>query len=96
MFELHSSYSPVHRLPLKSTQNLEPTSERGFRLVTSALVKMKANMADAPYLFEKGKPTTWIFTLSYAQMADFLPIVHQYLASSRMPPAERDTALQVP
>ena len=63
--------------------------------MTTALVKMKANMADAPYLFEKGKATTWKFTLSYAQMADFLPVVHQYLAASRMDPADRDTALQV-
>ena len=84
-----------HRLPFKSAQNLEPTSKRGFLLMTTALVKMKANMADAPYLFEKGKATTWKFTLSYAQMADFLPIVHQYLAASRMAAADRETALQV-
>lgn len=63
--------------------------------MTTALVKMKANMADAPYLFEKGKATIWKFALSYGQMADFLPVVHQYLAASRMPPADRDAALQV-
>jgi len=29
------------------------------------------------------------------QMADFLPVVHQYLAASRLPSNERDEALQV-
>lgn len=82
------------RLPFKAAQTLEPTNKNSFSLITTALIKMKADMADAPYIFEKGKPTTWYFSLSFAQMAEFLPIVHQYLAASRMPPADREEALQ--
>lgn len=65
-------------------------------MTTTLVIKMKANMADVPYVFEKRpKPTAWRFTLTYAQMPDFLPLVHQYFAASRMPSAERDESLQV-
>jgi len=56
------------RLPFKAAQNLEPLGSRAFCLVSSQLVKMKANMADAPYGFERGRPTSWEFTLLYAQV----------------------------
>lgn len=56
---------------------------------------MKQNMVDAPYTFEKARATTWNFTLAYAQVGEFLPVVHQYLAASRLPYAEQEDALQV-
>ena len=84
------------RLPFKTTQNLEPEGRRSFTLLTSLVVKMKANMAEAPYVFERGRATIWRFSLVYAQMSQFLPVVHQYLAASRLPVAEREDALQVP
>ena len=91
-------YSPelAFRLPFKTTQNLEPEGRRSFTLLTTLVVKMKANMADAPYVFERGRATTWSFSLVYAQMSQFLPVVHQYLAASRLPVADREDALQVP
>jgi hypothetical protein len=55
---------------------------------------MKANMADAPYAFEKGALTAWRFALAYAPLSGFMPLAHQYLAASRLPHAERDEALQ--
>ena len=36
-------------------QRLEAEGRRGFVLASSQLVKMRANMADAPYIFEKGQ-----------------------------------------
>ena len=86
----------ICRLPFKSTQDLEPQGRQTFSMTTALVIKMKANMADVPYVFEKGsKLTAWKFTLTYALMTDFLPLVHQYFAASRMPSAERDETLQV-
>ncbi len=36
-------------------QRLEPEGRRAFALASSLVVKMRANMADAPYIFEKGQ-----------------------------------------
>ena len=74
---------------------MEPEARQAFTLACSQVVKMKANMADAPYVFEKGGLTTWRFSLTYAQLSAFMPLAHPYLAASRLPYAERDEALQV-
>eukprot|EP00884_Botryococcus_braunii_P015365 jgi/Botrbrau1/2511/Bobra.0079s0003.1 len=54
---------------------------------------MKANAADIPYLFER-RSATWHLTLVYGQLSMFLPMAHQYLASSRLAYSERHAALQ--
>lgn len=92
---LQMRQSLCHRIPFKATQDLEPVSEHAFTVSSALVVKMKANMADAPYAFEKGRLTRWQFCLTYARIADFLPLVHHYLAASRLPAAERDEVLQV-
>lgn len=87
--------APVHRLPFAHAQQLEAESTSAILLVSSLVVKMKANMADAPYTFEKAAPSTWHFALSYASLDTFLPQAHQCLAASRLPYGERDLALRV-
>ena len=39
--------------------------------------------------------TSWRFELPYAHMSAFMPLVHPYLAASRLPTAEREEALRV-
>ena len=84
------------RLPFLQVQQLEPQSRSAFTLVSSMVVKMKANMTDAPYVFERSKHTQWHFTLAYAQLSALMPVAHQYLAACRLPYEERNEALQVP
>lgn len=74
---------------------MEPEGKQSFGMATQLVVKMRANMADAPYVFEKGAITSWHFHLVYAQLSAFMPVAHHYLAASRLPYAERDEALQV-
>ncbi len=74
---------------------MEPEGKQSFGMATQLVVKMRANMADAPYVFEKGAITSWHFHLAYAQLSAFMPVAHHYLAASRLPYAERDEALQV-
>ncbi len=74
---------------------MEPEGKQSFGMATQLVVKMRANMADAPYVFEKGAITSWHFHLAYAQLSGFMPVAHHYLAASRLPYSERDEALQV-
>jgi len=80
---------------MAQVQHMEPEGKQSFAMATSLVVKMRANMADAPYTFEKGAVTNWRFSLAYAQLSAFMPLAHQYLAASRLPYSEREEALQV-
>lgn len=44
----------THRMPFAAVHQLEPLAKGAIAVATSALTKMKANCADAPYGFEKG------------------------------------------
>ncbi|CAK0760340.1 hypothetical protein CVIRNUC_002763 [Coccomyxa viridis] len=94
-FEPDDVRIPIVRLPMAQAQHMEPEGKQSFAMTTSLVVKMRANMADAPYTFEKGAVTNWRFSLAYAQLSAFMPLAHQYLAASRLPYAEREEALQV-
>lgn len=83
------------RLPFAHAQQLEAQSPASFLLVSTLVVKMKVNTIDAPYVFEKGTPAAWRFSLSYAKVDAFLPLAHQCLAACRLPYVERDAALAV-
>ena len=74
---------------------LEAEGKRAFVLATALVMKMKANMADAPYVVEKQAASTWHFELAYASIDSFLPIAHQCLAACKLPYAERELALAV-
>jgi len=87
--------SELCRLPMAQVQHMEPEGKQSFAMATSLVVKMRANMADAPYTFEKGAVTNWRFSLVYAQLSAFMPLAHQYLAASRLLYSEREEALQV-
>lgn len=80
---------------MAQVQHMEPEGKQSFAMATSLVVKMRANMADAPYTFEKGAVTNWRFSLVYAQLSAFMPLAHQYLAASRLLYSEREEALQV-
>ena len=80
---------------MAQVQHMEPEGKQSFAMATSLVVKMRTNMADAPYTFEKGAVTNWRFSLAYAQLSAFMPLAHQYLAASRLPYSEREEALQV-
>lgn len=56
---------------------------------------MKVNTADAPYVVQKGSPSQWQFTLTYATVDQILLQLHEQLAASRLPYADRKEALQV-
>ena len=82
------------RLPFAHAQQLEAESSSALLLVSTLVVKCKANMLDAPYLVEKGSASAWRFALTYASVDAFLPLAHKCLAASRLPYGERDEALK--
>jgi hypothetical protein len=43
----------------------------------------------SPFLKHQGKASTWVFVLSYARLDEMLPLAHECLAASRLPPLER-------
>ncbi len=45
----------THRLPFKDTESLEASSGTGFTMRVTSVTKMKANMEEVPYVFEKGQ-----------------------------------------
>ena len=83
------------RIPFLSVQQLEGVGRSSLSLATTQVVKMKANMADAPYVVQKGALTHWQFALTYATVDQFLVMAHEQLAASRLPYADRKEALQV-
>jgi len=84
----------ARRLPFAAVQRLEPEGKRGFAAASSQVIKVKANMADAAYLVDRGRTATWHFALAYVTAAAVTPLLHRYLAASRLPYAERASSLQ--
>ncbi len=82
------------RLPFAHVQRLEPAGKRGLVATAAQVAKMKANMADAAYVIERTRATTWHFALAYVNTAAVAPLVNRYLAASRLPYAERASTLQ--
>ena len=78
-----------------AVQQLEGVNQRSVTLVTTQVTKMKVNTADAPYVVQKGTPSQWLFTLTYATVDQILLLLHEQLAASRLPYADRKEALQV-
>lgn len=76
-------------------QQLEGINQRSLMLVTTQLTKMKVNTADAPYIVQKGPASQWQFTLTYTTVDQILLLLHEQLAASRLPYADRKEALQV-
>ena len=56
---------------------------------------MKANMADAAYVVDRARTTTWRFDMVYVPAGVVVPLLHRYLSASRLPYAERASTLQV-
>lgn len=83
------------RLPFEHTLRLEGEGKRSFVLTSAVVIKMKANMADAPYLVEKQQSSRWHFALAYANTDSFLPLAHQCLTACKLPYADRELALTV-
>jgi factor associated with neutral sphingomyelinase activation len=79
----------LFRLEFAAVTQLEAESMQCCVVGVSKVTKMKANMADEPYVVEKGKPSTWLFTLTYAKLDSFMPLAQEQLVMSRLPAAER-------
>ena len=84
----------TRRLPFAAVQRLEPEGKRGFAVASAQVIKVKANMADAAYVVDRGRTATWHFALAYVTAAAVTPLLHRYLAASRLPYAERASSLQ--
>ena len=84
----------ARRLPFAAVQRLEPEGKRGFAVASSQVTKVKANMADAAYVVDRGRTATWHFALAYVTAAAVTPLLHRYLAASQLPYAERASSLQ--
>ena len=54
---------------------------------------MKANAADEPYIFEKGRSSSWNFKLTYAALADFMPLAQRMLVASRLSILDQEALL---
>ncbi|KAK9801335.1 hypothetical protein WJX73_005585 [Symbiochloris irregularis] len=91
-FEPDDVRLPIARLPFAHTTRLEGEAKGSFVMVCSLMTKMKANMADAPYVTHK-EVSTWHFQLAYAGLVSFLPLAHQCLVACKLPYAEREAAL---
>lgn len=46
---------PIVRLPFITTEHISASGPSGFTLKATSLIKMKANMEEVPYVFEKGQ-----------------------------------------
>lgn len=93
-FEPDDARVPIVRIPFAAVQQLEPLAKGTIAVATMAVTKMKANCADAPYVFEKGPVSLWSFVLAYAGLEEVLPVVQHHMAISRLPYAEREAMLK--
>ena len=92
-FEANDVRVPIVRLPFLSMAGLEGKSHSSLLISTHHLVKMKANAADTPYIFERNAPSDWAFILPYTPLHDFMPLAQQMLIASRMQPHDREVTL---
>lgn len=77
------------RLEFAAVTQLEAESMQSCLVGVNKVTKMKANMAEEPYVVEKGRTSTWLFTLTYAKLDSFMPLAQEQLVMSRLPAAER-------
>lgn len=77
------------RLEFAAVTQLEAEDMQCCVVAVSKVTKMKANMADEPYVVDKGRTSTWLFTLTYAKLDSFMPLAQEQLVMSRLPAAER-------
>jgi WD40 repeat protein len=95
-FEADDIRVPIVRLPFVDIAGLEGHKSPGATIVVTAqrLVKMKANATDAPYVFERGGPSsTWSFKLPYASLEDVIPLAQQMMVASRLPHPDKEVLL---
>lgn len=57
-FTVTAARCTVRRMAFAAVQQLEPLARGVISVAAAALTKMKANCADAPYVFEKGSGGT--------------------------------------
>lgn len=94
-FEPDDVRIPIVRLPFEHLEQLEGTGKRTVCAVARRWSKMKAGAVDEPYVFEKGRSSSWRFDLVYAVLPDFMPLAQQMMVASRLPPTEQDSMLEV-
>ncbi|KAL4553379.1 hypothetical protein Ndes2526B_g03242 [Nannochloris sp. 'desiccata'] len=92
-FEPDDVRIPIVRLPFQFLEQLEGLGKQQLAAVALRWYKMKANAADEPYIFEKGRSSSWNFKLIYAALADFMPLAQRMLVASRLPLTDQEALL---
>ena len=92
-FEPDDVRVPIVRLPFQYLEQLEGVGKQEVGAVAERWYKMKANAADEPYVFEKNRTSTWKFKLTYAALADFMPLAQRILLASRLPSTDQESFL---
>lgn len=92
-FEADDVRIPIVRLPFQFLEQLEGLGKQQLAAVALRWYKMKANAADEPYIFEKGRSSSWNFKLIYAALADFMPLAQRMLVASRLPLTDQEALL---
>lgn len=77
------------RLEFASVVQLEAEGAQACVVGVNKVTKMKPNMADVPYTVERHKPSSWVFSLTYAKLDSFMPLAQEQLVISRLPAADR-------
>lgn len=93
-FEPDDVRVPIVRLPFDSIQQLELCEAKSFMLATNQVVKMKVDLQDTPYVFERGPLSTWFFTLPYAPTNTFMMAAQAQLLTANMKPNDRLEAVE--
>ncbi|GAX76319.1 hypothetical protein CEUSTIGMA_g3765.t1 [Chlamydomonas eustigma] len=97
-FEPDDVRIPIVRIPYRFVSTVGEKSNdenRSAMFVTAtACTKMKANLEEVPYTYEKGPAVTWIFTLSYATLEHLLVLVKDLLRVNKLPKLDMLKALE--
>ncbi|WIA38602.1 hypothetical protein OEZ86_001912 [Tetradesmus obliquus] len=88
-FEPDDVRVPIVRLEFASVVQLEAEGAQACVVGVNKVTKMKPNMADVPYTVERHKPSSWVFSLTYAKLDSFMPLAQEQLVISRLPAADR-------
>lgn len=92
-FEPDDVRIPIVRLPFQYLEQLEGIGKQELAAVALRWYKMKANAADEPYIFEKGRSSSWNFRLTYAALSDCMPLAQRMLVASRLSKTDQEALL---
>lgn len=91
---------PIARLPFSSIQSIEAAgsgSSSSFVVTSTSSISMKPHNKDLPYETSRhSPPSSWTFSLSYAQLSSFLPTLSSLFQAAKQPSkADRMRAMEL-